>query len=185
MVGGADLSTSDNDHSFSGNANSERVQSCAPGEYHYISGSNNTKCAYGQLKLVPAEERIRNNGAQRQSGDERRRTDDDGGHLIGARFGGSPNSENLYPQNRELNRWGGYKKLENKWEQELKNGNKVFVHIFVSSSNQRNREDAVYGSYVIEKPNGLKIFETFSFENEDTETQDVWDSVIEHCDTDI
>lgn len=178
--GGADSSSAGSVHAFGGNAKSAEVQACSPGEYHYISGPNNTKCAYGQLKHIPTEERVRNNVAQREAGGDRRREDDDGGHLIGARFGGSPDSENLHPQNRDLNRWGMYKELENKWAEELENGNKVFVHISVSASSQGNREDAIYGSYVVEKTDGSRIFDSFSFENENAETQESWEREIEH-----
>lgn len=123
---------------------------------------------------MPPEERARNNSAQRKAGGDLKREDDDGGHLIGARFGGSPYDENLSPQNRGLNR-GMYKKLENEWEKELRKGNKVFVYITVSASCEGNREDSVYGSYVIEKPDGTKIFEAFGFENESVKTQEAWE----------
>lgn len=96
----------------SGPSHSPRVMACSPGEYHYESGCNNSRHAYGQLRLVAQGDRHRNQSAQSAAGDTRRCEDDDGGHLISARFGGASTSENLSPQNMHLNR-SGYRALEN------------------------------------------------------------------------
>lgn len=103
----------------------------APGAYSYADSSYG-KIAFGQLTL--ASHRKRSGNAQRNAGGDDRRTSDnpygvdDGGHLIGAIFGGSPWAENLTAQDRNLNR-SAYRKLEKKWEKHLKNNDKVFVNI--------------------------------------------------------
>jgi uncharacterized Zn-binding protein involved in type VI secretion len=55
---------------------------------------------------------------------------DDGGHLVGNRFGGAGEKVNLVPQDRNSNRGGGkWKKVEDNWESELKAESKVKVKI--------------------------------------------------------
>jgi len=49
---------------------------------------------------------------------------DDGGHLIGSRFGGSSEGVNLVPQNGNLNK-GAWKVMENSWAKAIENGQKV------------------------------------------------------------
>lgn len=161
----------------SGISHSAQVMSCASGEYHYEVGENNSRHAFGQLRLVPQSERHRNQTAQSSAGGERRRSDDDGGHLIGARFGGSANSENLFPQNLHLNR-SGYRTLESEWANLLENNNQVFVDIYTSASNDQMREDAIYGSYTVISPNGRRYTEGFSFANENAETQASWEEDV-------
>ncbi|MBX3010474.1 MAG: WXG100 family type VII secretion target [Caldilineaceae bacterium] len=55
---------------------------------------------------------------------------DEGGHLIGSRFGGTPEGVNLIPQNMNLNR-GNWKKMENDWDRALQEGKAVNVDIRV------------------------------------------------------
>lgn len=161
----------------SGVSHSMQVMSCRQGEYHYETGNNNLRHAFGQLSLVAQSERQRDQRAQSSAGGVRRRTDDDGGHLIGARFGGSPNSENLFPQNLHLNR-SGYRALESHWENLLENSNQVFVDIYTSASSNQMREDTIYGSYTVVLPSGGQYTETFSFTNENTETQENWENEV-------
>jgi len=160
-----------------GVSHSTQVMSCSPGEYHYESGSNNSRHAFGQLQLVPQADRHRNQTAQSSAGGDRRRSDDDGGHLIGARFGGSSNSENLFPQNLHLNR-SGYRALESQWANLLENNNQVYVDIYTSASGDQMREDAIYGSYTVVSPNGERYTEGFSFANENAETQASWENDV-------
>lgn len=161
----------------SGTSYSTQVLMCSPGEYHYESGSNNTRHAYGQLNLVDKENRHRDQLAQSSAGDTRRREDDDGGHLIGARFGGSSTAENLFPQNMHLNR-SGYRSLETQWAGLLNSGNQVFVNIYTSASNDQMREDTIYGSYTVISRDGRQYTEGFSFANENTETQNSWEEDV-------
>ena len=180
-----------------GVSHSTQVMSCASGEYHYELGPNNTHHAYGQLRLVPPEARDRrNSAAQSAAGGDRRRNGrfddgsidprgpDEGGHLIGYQFGGEGGrgTANLFPQNRALNRRysadgpgsGGYANLENEWATLLRDGNQVYVDIYASAANPDAREDAVYGTYTVVRPNGTQYTEAFSFANENTLTQDSW-----------
>lgn len=53
---------------------------------------------------------------------------DEGGHLIGARFNGSPEGVNLVPQDANLNR-GEWKTMENEWADALKEGKNVEVMV--------------------------------------------------------
>lgn len=161
----------------SGPAHSPQVMACSPGEYHYEFGGNNSRHAYGQLRLVAQGDRHRNQSAQSAAGDTRRREDDDGGHLIGARFGGASTSENLFPQNMHLNR-SGYRALENEWAGLLDNGYQVYVDVYTSASNNQMREDSIYGSYTVISPSGEQYTEGFSFANENTETQDAWEEDV-------
>ena len=101
------------------------------GEYEYEVSADG-KSATGSLKI--AEDPERDSKAQASAGGEFRRGKDhewgadDGGHLIGARFGGETGEENLTAQNRNLNR-SDYKQMENDWAARLEDGEKVFVHI--------------------------------------------------------
>lgn len=161
---------------FSTTVCSPHILNCMPGEYHYEAGEDNTKHAYGQLKWVPKEERVRSGAAQRNAGGDLRKEDDDGGHLIGAMFGGAPGAENLFPQHWRLNRIK-YRRLEQEWAEELSKNNKVFVDIYASASNDYNRQDAIYGSYLIETPDGKRRVEYFSFTNVSDEEQTEWDNI--------
>lgn len=156
---------------------SAKTMSCFPGEYHYESSGKNTRHVYGQLKLAEKDELHRNLTAQRSAGEGRRRGDDDGGHLIGARFGGAATSENLFPQNRNLNR-GEYKALENEWASLLQNDARVYVNIYTSASSAQMREDTIYGTYTVIQPSGRSYTEAFSFCNESGKTQAGWEALV-------
>lgn len=169
----------------SGTAYSAQVMSCPAGPegYHYEEDDNHRHHVYGQLSLVPDNLRSRRNAyAQRIAGGSNRRSDDEGGHLIGHRFGGdgSTHSPNLFPQNRSLNRRdstegsGSYVDMEDEWERLLESGNRVYVDIYASSASSHAREDSIYGSYTVVRPDGSQYTETFEFTNENTSTQDSW-----------
>ncbi|EKV57757.1 DNA/RNA non-specific endonuclease [Brachyspira hampsonii] len=49
---------------------------------------------------------------------------DQGGHIIGRQFGGSPNIDNLIPINKNLN-MGEMKKTEMEWRENIINGDKI------------------------------------------------------------
>ncbi len=103
----------------------ERAQEYEAGEEKYkyeTDKQGRIKRCSGELKLHPENER--NNYAQRKVGGEDRRKGelekkDEGGHLIGRRFGGSAEIDNLIAQDSKLNR-GEYKKMEDSWEDYLK-----------------------------------------------------------------
>ena len=121
--------------------------------------------AEGELRLAGTE-RTRDPAAQREAGHADRLPDDDGGHLIGTRFGGSPGLENLIPQNRVFNR-ADYKIMENEWAHQLELGNRVTVHLEPVYPETGERPLYLVGEYTIQRPDGTGISETFSFTNLD------------------
>lgn len=148
------------------------------GDYSY-SENEFGKNANGNLEITDSI--IRDFNAQKSVGDEFRRNDDDGGHLIGARFGGSPQLDNLEAQNRNLNR-GSYKKMENIWNDELKDDNNVFVNISTYKQEDIDRPDAYMGYSILEKENGEREFDVFSFQNESRDTLEEWEKIVEEMD---
>lgn len=70
----------------------------------------------------------RNQTSQLRAGGKDRLPGDHGGHLVGSRFGGSGDADNLVAMSAKLNQ-GEYKKLENIWAKALNQGDKVEVNI--------------------------------------------------------
>ena len=152
------------------------------GNYHYHDTSKG-KVAYGVLTLKKA---TRDAKQQQTVGGASREIDDDGGHFIGSRFFGPAKKENLEAQNRNLNR-GSYKIMENKWQQHLEAGDKVFVTVESYKSNDSKsdewyRPDCFMGYYIVEHPDGTRDYESFSFQNESAQTQEKWNTEIEAID---
>ena len=77
---------------------------------------------------------------------------DHAGHLIGDRFGGSSRIDNLVSQLATVN-LSDYKKLENCWAKEIKNGKKVTVEIEIVYDNDNLRPSGFNVVYYI---NGKK-----------------------------
>ena len=148
------------------------------GDYTYTD-SESGKSASGVLKKT--NEPIRDSKAQRNAGGEYRRNDDDGGHLIGARYGGAPDEKNLDAQNSNLNR-GSYKHREDSWEQSMEDGDKVYVHIETSKSNGSQRPDAYMGYSITEHSDGTREWDAFSFQNESKQTQEQWNKELAEFD---
>ncbi len=152
-----------------------------PGEYTFYANEYG-KGVCGVLTL--AEEPARDANAQRQAGGDLRRGNDhalgadDGGHLIGARFGGESAGENLIAQNRNFNR-GAYKRMENQWARELEAGNKVFVNLEYEKS---ERPEAIQGFAIIESPDGRREIEYYSLYNESAVTRESWEEAAESQD---
>ncbi|MFL0248733.1 DNA/RNA non-specific endonuclease, partial [Candidatus Clostridium stratigraminis] len=140
------------------------------GEYRYNENEYG-KSANGILELEDNPQR--NSTAQLSAGGESRRFDDDGGHLIGVRFGGEIGQENLEAQNRNLNR-GTYKQLENSWASSLKDGKKIFANIETYKNEGSDRPEAFMGYAITENDDGSRDLDTFSFQNESASTQSEW-----------
>lgn len=145
------------------------------GKYEYYSyDSANGVC--GHLTLV--DDPVRDIKAQLEAGGELRRDSehewgaDDGGHLIGARFGGKSTKENLIAQNRNFNR-AEYKRIENHWAEKLKSGNKVFVNLEYENS---ERPEAIQGFAIIESPDGRRDVEFYSLYNESRMERAAWEA---------
>ena len=141
-----------------------------PGKYGYYEDEKG-KIAWGNLSL--AKDTQRDPAAQKAAGGEYRDEHDDGGHLIGARFGGAPDSRNLDAQNSNLNR-SSFNKREKSWEEALKNGDKVFVYIETPRTSGGERPDAYMGYSIIEHPDGKREWDAFSFQNASRSEQMEW-----------
>ena len=152
-------------------------QSNTPGDYQYVQTVHG-KFAEGVLGNEPGK---RNLSDQRTVGGEDRRPTDDGGHLIGSRFHGSGNLENLEAQDRNLNR-GSYKQMENRWAAAQDAGDQVFVHSESFRSNGSQRPDAFMGYAIYEHPDGTREWEAFSYQNESSATQQEWNDALDRFD---
>jgi hypothetical protein len=95
------------------------------------------------LKKTEREERLPHNKDTpgKQEGD-------DAGHLIGDRFGGSPDIDNLVSQLSDVNR-GEYKKMENEWDEAIDRGEKVQVKIDVKYEGDDKRPSEIIVHYKI------------------------------------
>lgn len=132
--------------------------------YEYMQDeSGRTVRASGKLEFGEAD---RNYIAQLEAGGEFRRESDEGGHLIGHRFGGTGDVENLVAENRTLNR-SGFKTLENEWAKELENEREVYVDIYPEYQDETERPYSIWGDYTISDLEGNQTKEYFSFTNED------------------
>ena len=102
-------------------------------QYVTESGYRYTTDEFGRISRVEVEELVlkkgkRNAYSQRVAGREFRVTEaelweglDDGGHLIGTRFNGSGDFDNVVAMNREINRPGGtWYNMEEEWASALK-----------------------------------------------------------------
>jgi len=74
---------------------------------------------------------------------------DHAGHLAGDRFGGSPELDNLVSQLSEVN-LSTYKKIENQWDNALRNGKQVTVDINVNYDGAHLRPVSFEVEYTID-----------------------------------
>ena len=144
------------------------------GDYTYSKGEHG-KSASGQFGF--ADDVRRDPKAQLLAGGDDRKDRDDGGHLIGARYGGAPGAENLDAQDRDVNR-RGFKGVENEWAGDLKNGDKVFANVENYSSNNSERPDATMGYSITEDSNGNRTWDAFSFQNASYDEQADWENSV-------
>ncbi len=123
-----------------------KAAAITPDRYNYVLDDLGRPVeASGKLKLGKGK---RDQSAQKTAGGSDRLDDDDGGHLIAARFGGGYNAENLVPQNANLNR-SAWKKMENEWADALKNGKEVEVRIRVEYEGDSKRPSRFIVEHVI------------------------------------
>ena len=154
-------------------------ESNAPGEYTYESSESGKK-AYGSLEV--SDEGVRDAQAQRSAGGADRKADDDGGHLIGTRFNGAPDSRNLDAQNANLNR-GSYNHREKSWQDSINNGDKVYVNVETPRSNGSERPDAYMGYSITEHPDGSREWDAFSYQNASKAEQESWNRDLDAFDS--
>ncbi len=117
------------------------------GEHDYYYHTNNRgliETVYvEELKYKEHDGRLRN-----KSNTYGKLESDDAGHLIGDRFGGSRDLDNLVSQAREINR-KKFKEIEDTWAKAIKNGQKVSVNIDIEYSNDSVRPSAFVINYSI------------------------------------
>ncbi|QKS01911.1 hypothetical protein F9288_02770 [Sphingomonas sp. CL5.1] len=95
--------------------------------YDYeIDAGGRTRKVSGDLDTTQTP--LRSRTAQVQAGGSDRRSSDDGGHYIAARFNGPTDAFNHFAQDANFNR-GRYRALEDEWARDKKTGNSVFVKI--------------------------------------------------------
>lgn len=104
--------------------------------YTWRTDSNGNVChVEGELKLASAKRHL---SIQSKTGHRGIIGEDDGGHLIGSRFGGFGSGPNLIPQARGLNRsWGAWYKMEDVWADALEHGRRVWVSIDLAGNEFR------------------------------------------------
>lgn len=124
---------------------------------------------------------VRDTQAQRSAGGADRKNDDDGGHLIGTRFNGAPDSRNIDAQNANLNR-SSYNQREKSWQNSINNGDKVYVNIETTKSNGSERPDAYMGYSITEHPDGSREWDAFSYQNTSKSEQELWNKELDAFD---
>lgn len=108
-------------------APSELLRTVVRNGYTYqIDARERTLRVSGMLTVAEAPARSRT--SQRQAGGAERRTSDDGGHYIAARFNGPTEAFNHFAQDANFNR-GGYRQLEDEWARDKRAGRAVTVKI--------------------------------------------------------
>ena len=147
------------------------------GDYYY-GNDDYGKIVRGNLELKSGE---RDPVEQRRVGGESRLPDDQGGHYIGTRFNGAPDSRNMDAVNGNLNQ-SSYKIMENQWANELKDGNKVFVHVEGHTGQESERPDVIYGYSIVEYKDGTRNFEQFSYTNVSGDEQAEWNEFLDGMD---
>ena len=119
------------------------------GEYDYRYETDNqgriTSFQTDDLRLTERENRLPHNSYTPDKDET-----DHAGHLIGDRFGGSPELDNLVSQNARLNQ-GDYKAMENEWARALESGSHVEVAGDVSYDGNSHRPSSFDVFYTIDE----------------------------------
>ena len=119
-----------------------------------------TLAVQGRLRIPETTDRSRT--SQRQAGGSDRRSDDDGGHYIAARFGGPKDTFNHFAQNASFNR-EKYRVIEDGWAKALRANQKVRVDISVSYKGGSERPAFLEVRWTI---NGLLKWQYFANEKD-------------------
>ena len=82
-------------------------------------------------------------------GGEDRREGDQGGHIIGDRFGGVGGFENLIPMTSKLNQ-GDYKRMENDLAKAVADGKTVFLRVDMQYDGDSQRPSGLTAVYTID-----------------------------------
>ena len=97
------------------------------------------------LQLTSREQRLTHNA----NTPDKVKGQDHAGHLIGDRFGGSPNLDNLVSQHKDVN-LSAYKVLENKWAEAIKSGKNVKIQMQIEYAAGTRRPTRFVGHYWID-----------------------------------
>lgn len=111
--------------------------------------------AQGRLQLKEGERTKHQTEVGKKGGEG-----DEGGHLIGTRFAGTPEGPNLVPQNANLNR-GEWKSMENEWATCLAEGKQVEVGIQPVYEGNNPRPTAFSVIYEVTDEDGSEITERY------------------------
>ena len=125
-----------------------------------LDAKNRTLIVKGPLNFPKTTERSRT--SQLQAGGSERRSDDDGGHYIAARFGGPKDAFNHFAQNASFNR-GGYRVIEDGWAKALRAGRRVRVDIAILYRGGSKRPDSLEVRWTI---NGIPKRQNFANERD-------------------
>ena len=126
---------------------------------------------YGRIKrcegTLRLEEGKRNSAHQLKAGGEYRMENDEGGHLIAKRFGGSEKIDNIVAMDEHVNRVE-YRKIENDWANKLKKGNTVDVKILCKYENESTRPTEFIVKYKVTDQNGAVRYEVKAISNNES-----------------
>lgn len=112
---------------MAGSEEAENFREVDRNGYTYaIDRQGRTRRVTGQLDL--AETPVRSRSAQARAGGDDRRSGDDGGHYIAARFKGPTEAFNHFAQDANFNR-GSYRALEDQWARAKRTGKTVSMRI--------------------------------------------------------
>lgn len=149
-------------------AHFETTYSLKPNEQYEVNNYSYETDRYGRIKrcegILRLEEGKRNTAHQTRAGGEYRLENDEGGHLIGRRFGGSERVDNLVPMEYDVNHHE-YKELEDDWAEELKKDNKVDVQIRCKYEEESTRPSTFIIKYKITEPDGFTWKESKTINN--------------------
>lgn len=144
-------------------AHFETTYRLKPNENYEVNNYSYETDRYGRIKrcegTLRLEEGKRNTAHQIRAGEEYRLENDEGGHLIGARFGGSEKIDNIVPMDYDVNHHE-YKDIEDDWAEQLKKNNKVYVKIDCVYEGESTRPTAFIVKYRITEQNGFVRNET-------------------------
>ena len=113
----------------------------------------------GELKLNKHDRNYYQQGkAGKADGIKDGKVHDDGGHLISSRHDGAGEQINYVPMNSNLNR-GEWKKMENKWNNALKEGKKVEIDIQPIYKGNSNRPEVFSVKYWVDGKKKTAFFE--------------------------
>lgn len=137
--------------------------SLKPNEQYEVNHYSYETDRYGRIKRCEGTLRLedgkRNTDHQVKAGGEYRLETDEGGHLIGRRFGGSEKVDNIVPMDDHVNRIE-YKELEDDWAQELQKGNNVDVKVRCKYEEDSTRPTAFVVKYKVTDREGFTRGET-------------------------